>query len=82
MKTTVEISDSLFNEAKRLSGQRGMTLREVIEMSLRNFLMSQKTPSKPFKLRWHTFRGKGLVAGLSEGDWPELRRLAYEGRGG
>lgn len=82
MKTTIDIPDVLMKDVKRVADRRGVTLKEIIQTSLRNFLTSQRTASRPFKLRWHTFRGKGLVRGLTEGDWPEIRRRAYEGRGG
>ncbi len=83
MKTTIDISKSLFEEAWELAQSKGATFKEIIEGALRAFLkMEKKAARKPFKLRWHTFKGKGLVEGLSEGDWPEIRRRIYEGRGG
>jgi hypothetical protein len=82
MKTTIDISKSLFEEAWKLAERRGMTFKEIIEAALHKLLKTERSSPKPFKLRWHTFRGKGLVEGLSEGDWPEIRRRIYEGRGG
>ena len=35
-----------------------------------------------FRLRRHTFGGRGLQAGLDEHDWAAVRERAYEGRGG
>jgi hypothetical protein len=35
VKTTVEISDSLFREAKEYAAKQGITLREVFERGLR-----------------------------------------------
>lgn len=82
MKTTIDISDSLFREVKRYAGRRGATLREVLETSLRSLLKSQAKAKKTFHLRRHTFRGKGLAEGLIEGQWASIREKAYEGRGG
>ena len=78
MKTTVEIPDVLFTEAKRYAAARGLTFREVIETSLRRTLEQQRGTKKPFRLRKASFKGQGPVAGE---DWETFRRLIYEGRG-
>jgi predicted transcriptional regulator len=82
MKTTIDISDPLFEQAKRLAEKTGSTLREIVENALRDFFKKSKKPSPSFRLRKHSFKGKGLVEGLSEGDWGRIRERAYEGRGG
>ena len=76
MKTTVEIPDPLLREAKRYAAARDLTLREVLETSLRKLLTEEKT--RPFRLKRCAFQGDGLVQPYS---WPEIRRIAYEGRG-
>ncbi len=83
MKTTVDIDDTLLREIKRQAVERHTTLKAVMEAALRQWL-SQESPAAfpPFRLRRHTFRGEGLQADLNEGDWNEIRRRAYEGRGG
>ncbi|MGI8784603.1 MAG: type II toxin-antitoxin system VapB family antitoxin [Acidobacteriota bacterium] len=35
MKTTIEINDELFREAKRRAAKEGASLREIIETALR-----------------------------------------------
>ncbi len=84
MKTTIEISDALLQRAKQLALKRRLTLRRVIEAALREFLDSKAGGAGKgrFRLRKHTFRGRGLQPGLDEADWAEVRRRAYEGRGG
>jgi Arc/MetJ family transcription regulator len=83
MKTTLEISDALFQEAKRLAVERHTTLRAVVELALRQFLRSEIQPGRDgFRLRKKTFRGQGLRPGLEEGNWVEIRTHIYEGRGG
>ena len=83
MKTTIDISDSLFRETRRYAGRQGTTFREIFESALRFFLKSHPAQKrKPFRLQKHTFKGKGLVEGLTEGDWAAIRERAYEGRGG
>jgi hypothetical protein len=83
MKTTIEINDTLFHEAKQLAARRGMTLRAVFESALRHFLDPRGSGNqRAFRLRRHSFRGRGLQAGLAEEDWAMIRERAYEGRGG
>jgi predicted transcriptional regulator len=83
MKTTIEINDTLFQQAKQLATQRRTSFRAVVESALRHFLDSRGSSSQPFfRLRRHSFRGRGLQAGLTEQDWATIRERAYEGRGG
>jgi hypothetical protein len=81
VKTTVDIATSLFHEVKRQAAQKGITLRELIEGALRSYLRRQEQAKGPFRLKKNTFKGKGLVEGLSEGDGAAIRDRAYEGRG-
>jgi hypothetical protein len=76
LKTTVEIADSLFDEAKACAKTRGVTLRELIEDGLRTVIRDE-APQKPFKLRDGSVEGKGLRANLS---WEAITELFYEGR--
>ena len=80
MKTTVEISDALLAEAKTLAAQRGTTLRALIERGLRDVVGGEHR--RHFKLRSVTVEGNGLRPEIGEGAWEDIRRLAYEGRGG
>lgn len=80
MKTSVEIPDSLFEQAKRLASRERTTLRALIEEGLRRLIAERKAP-KPFKLRRVTFRGKGLQSGMAGASWQEIRDKIYEGRG-
>jgi hypothetical protein len=65
MKTTVEISDPLFAEAKREADRSGCTLRDLIEIGLRQELERRKQ-HKPFKLRDASVKGHGLHAGVRD----------------
>lgn len=83
MKTTVEISDALFQRAKHLAAQRHTTFKTIVEAALREFLAAPRSNAgRPFRLRKHTFGGRGLRPGLDESDWATIRERAYEGRGG
>jgi len=63
MKTTVEIADPLFDEAKREAERSGCTLRDLIEIGLRHELDRRRQP-KPFKLRDASVAGQGLQPGV------------------
>jgi hypothetical protein len=82
MKTTVEISDSLFEAAKRLAQREGTTMRALIEEGLRRLLGERRSRRSGFKLRSATFRGEGLLPEHEGADWSDIRRKSYEGRGG
>jgi hypothetical protein len=80
VKTTVEISDALLQEAKRVASDESRTLRELIEEGLRRSLDDRRR-KKSFRLRRASYRGKGLQPGVSS-EWAQLREAVYEGRGG
>ena len=78
MKTTVEIADSLFAEAKAYTEAHGLSFRELLEEGLRSTLQRNRRTAKRFRLRNGSFQGQGLQGDLP---WPEIRRRIYEGRG-
>ena len=81
MKTTVEISEALLDEAKKLAARERTTLKRLIEQGLRRVLAERKR-ARPFRLRKAAFKGRGLSAEAARLGWGRLRELAYEGRGG
>ena len=80
MKTTVEISDALLQEAKRVASKQETTLRDLIEEGLRRSL-DERNRRETFRLRRATFKGKGLHPDVTPGTWGAIRDLTYEGRG-
>lgn len=80
MKTTVEISDSLLREVRKVAAREGVTLRTLVERGLHR-VVAETTHGAPFTLRRASFKGKGRQADLREAPWDKLRDLAYEGRG-
>jgi hypothetical protein len=80
MKTTVEISDALLDEARRLAASSGTTVRALIEEGLR-VVLNQRRQGRAFRLRKASVAGQGVLPGVREGDWDQLRALAYEERG-
>ena len=81
MKTTIEVSDPLLEEARLVARREGATLRMLVEEGLRRVLEEHRR-RRPFRLRDGSFKGRGLQPGVDEGDWERLRELAFEGRGG
>ncbi|MGQ0507192.1 MAG: type II toxin-antitoxin system VapB family antitoxin [Myxococcaceae bacterium] len=75
MKTTLEISDALLAEAKKVSAREKTTLRSLVEEGLRRTLADRKRSTRPFRLKLVTLKGKGLQDGL---DWDLPRDLAYD----
>ena len=80
MKTTIEISDSLLLEIRKVAAREGVTLRTLVERGLHRILAETKR-QRPFRLRRASFKGKGIRPELREAAWNEIRDLAYEGRG-
>ncbi len=81
MKTTVEISDALAEEAKALAARQQTTVRALIEAGLRHVLRERRRRAR-FRLRDASFRGEGLRAEFRDGDWQRIREASFEGRGG
>lgn len=81
MKTTVEISDALLDDAKRLAAREGTTLRQLIEDGLRRVLGERKAKRGRFRLRDASFGGKGLTPEFREAGWEKLRDEIYDGHG-
>jgi len=81
MKTTVDIPQSLLDEAKKLATKNRITLKALIEEGLRRVIDDQQR-SGNFRLRKASFKGKGLQADMEGGSWETIRERAYEGRGG
>jgi hypothetical protein len=78
VKTTVEISDALFEQAKAVAAQKGVPFRELLESGLR-LVLKELRPKKRFKLRDCSFHGDGLTPGTT---WEEILDRAYEDRSG
>ena len=78
MKTTVEISDALFQRAKAVAAEKGVPFRDLVESGLRHVIREMR-PKKKFKLRDGSFRGDGLAPGTT---WEEILDKAYGDRSG
>lgn len=81
MKTTVEIPDTLLEEARRLATRQETTLRALIIEGLRRIIAERRRVGT-FRLRKATFRGTGLQPDVAGAGWERIREMAYEKRGG
>lgn len=72
MKTTIEVSDALFNAAKELAQQSQTTLRALVEEGLRRVISESQAKDKPtFKLKDARVHGREML--ISEPrDWQKL----------
>ncbi|MBI2989430.1 MAG: type II toxin-antitoxin system VapB family antitoxin [Deltaproteobacteria bacterium] len=81
MKTTVDIPDSILEEARKLAARESTTVRALVEQGLRR-LISERKRTGAFRLRKATFKGEGLQPGAAGASWERIRDMAYEGHGG
>lgn len=80
MKTTIEISDALLREARKLAAREGVTLRALVERGLHRVIAETKRP--PFRMRDGSVGGGWLHPDVRDLSWQQIRELSYEGRGG
>ncbi len=59
MRTTIEISDELFRQAKKRAADEGAPLKEVVEEALRSYLR-RRAKKKKYELKWRTENGRIL----------------------
>ena len=81
MKTTIQIPDSLFEEARKVARRDRTTLKTLVEQGLRRVIAERRKRTK-FRLRKASFKGEGLQPHLAGASWEQIRDLSYEGRGG
>ena len=77
MKTTIDIADALFEEAQLAARRRGITMRALVELGLREVLSRPEAEVSPFKLRDASVGGQGLQEGVRSLDWDAIRELSY-----
>ena len=81
MKTTVDISDTLHEEARKIAAAENSSIKALIEEGLRK-VMEERKQRGHFKLRKATFKGQGLQTNMDGATWDEIRDKIYAGRGG
>jgi hypothetical protein len=78
VKTTIDISDSLFDRAKRHSRKTGRPLRALVEEGLRRVLEEPET-RPPYRLPDRSVGAAGGCNPLASMTWQDLRALIYGG---
>ena len=81
MKTTVEITDALLEETRKLAAHEGVTVRALIEQGLRR-IIAERERAEAFRLPKATFKGNGLQPEVTDLSWERIREITYQGRGG
>ncbi|MFL6054246.1 MAG: type II toxin-antitoxin system VapB family antitoxin [Actinoallomurus sp.] len=79
MKTTVDISDELLREARRMAHEEGTTLKSLIEEGLRAVL-ARREEGRRYVLPDASVGGEGLQPEAQGASWAELRAMAYGDR--
>jgi hypothetical protein len=79
-KTTLELSDALLRDAKKIAAAEGTTVKALVEQGLRLVIL-QRQKRRGFTLRRASFEGDGLAAGESLQDWAAIRARIYVERG-
>jgi hypothetical protein len=78
MKTTVELPDALFAEVKRLAAERGLTMRSILEDSLRRTIDEYRNASRQRQVLRDTRVGAGgLRPEIAAGGWDAIRAEIY-----
>jgi len=78
MKTTLDISDPLLRDARKIAAREGTTLRALVEQGLRQIVAARKKRDTAFRLRDASFTGRGFRPELHEAGWERIRDLIYE----
>jgi Bacterial antitoxin of type II TA system, VapB len=80
MRTTLDISDPLLREARKLAARERTTLRALVERGLRQ-VVAEKKYKPAFRLRKASVGGRGLRPEFVDAAWDWLHDVAYKGRG-
>jgi len=78
MRTTLDLDDQLMREVKQKAAETGTTMTRLIEEAVRAKLAVDQEPSKPYRFRLVTVRGK-LLPGVDLDDRDRLYEI-MEGR--
>lgn len=76
MKTTIEISDALLDEARAAAAEEGTTLRSIVEEALRAQLDRRGEPS-PYVLEDLSVGGGGMRPEFADGGWDRIAQEIY-----
>jgi hypothetical protein len=80
MKTTIELSDELLEQARRVAKAEGATLRALVEEGLQRSLEARRRAvQRP--LDFPSYGGSGLTDAFQGAPWSRLRDEIYREHG-
>lgn len=78
MKTTVELPDTLFAEVKQMAAERGLTMRSILEESLRRAVEEYRNAPRAGRLLRDVRVGAGgLRPEIAASGWDAIREEIY-----
>ena len=81
MKTSIELSNELVQEAQSFATKRQTTVDALTELGL-NLVLNDLRQPDTHKMKDASVRGFGLQPGQENLSWPEIRAMIYECHGG
>lgn len=81
MKTTIEVSDALFDDLKRTAAEHHRTMRSLVEEGLRLVLDEYRGRGRSRGLRDARYGAGGMTPKFEGQGWDAVRDAIYQGRG-
>lgn len=78
LKTTLDISDPLLSQVRRIAARDGETLRSLVEQGLRQVVAERSAKRTAFKLRDCSVGSPGGEPLYERLSWEDKRALAYD----
>ncbi len=80
MKTTIELPDTLIEQARRVARSEGATLRALIEEGLQRSLEARRQAARR-QLDFPSYGGSGLTDDFRNSPWSRIRDEIYREQG-
>ena len=80
MKTTIELPDTLIEQARRVARQEGATLRALVEEGLQRSLEARRQAARR-RLDFPSYGGDGLPDEFQGAPWSRIRDEIYREHG-
>jgi hypothetical protein len=81
MKTTIELSDELLEQVRRVARAEGATLRALVEEGLQRSLEARRRAVQRPPLDFPSYGGSGLTDEFQGAPWSRLRDEIYREHG-
>ena len=80
MKTTIELPDTLIEQARRVAQREGATLRALVEEGLQRSLEARRQAARR-QLDFPSYGGDGLTDEFRGAQWSRIRDEIYREHG-